>query len=104
MTLSDPPPEIPKKNQPINNLGVYSVVGQIGCVTLIIVFVALFAGIGLDNLLGTKPAITLFMVLGSAPLSLFITYRLAMRAVKNFKPNEPASNQSMPSKEDEKRE
>jgi hypothetical protein len=55
--------------------------GQIGCVTLVVVLVAAFGGIWLDRLLGTKPLLTILLVLGAAPLSLFITYLMAVRAI-----------------------
>jgi F0F1-type ATP synthase assembly protein I len=82
----------------------YTVGGQVGCVTLIIVFAALFAGIGIDKLFGTKPIFTLILTLGSAPLSLFITYHLAMRAVKSATPDKPADGQPNRAEEENKRE
>jgi len=63
--------------------------GQIGCITLVLVLVGAFAGIWLDNLLGTKPLLTIFLVLGAAPLSLFLTYKMAVRAIQ--KVNLPAA-------------
>jgi len=60
--------------------------GEIGCVTLIIVLVAVLGGLWLDRLLGTKPIITIFLVFGSAPLSLVLTYWLAMRAIRDMNP------------------
>ncbi|HEX9092017.1 MAG TPA: AtpZ/AtpI family protein [Anaerolineales bacterium] len=104
MSLSNQPPEAPKKPQPAPNLALYTVGGQVGCATLIIVFAALFIGIGLDKLLGTKPVFTLILVLGSAPLSLFLTYQLAMRAVKSATPKEPVGSQTKPVEEEENRE
>lgn len=104
MNLSNQPPEPSKGKQTVNNVAMFSVAGQVGCVTVIIVFLALFAGIGLDKLLGTKPAFTILLILGSAPLSLFLTFRLAMRAVKNVTPQEPVSKQTKSVEEEEKRE
>ena len=104
MSLSNPSPEPEKKNQTVNNLAVYSVGAQIGCATLIIVLLALFIGIGLDKLLGTKAVFTIILVLGSAPLSLFLTYHLAMRAVKNVTPKGPAVVKPKPVEEEEKRD
>jgi len=56
--------------------------GQIGCVTLGVVLLAAFGGIWLDRLLGTKPVFTLILILGAAPLSLYITYMMAIRAIQ----------------------
>lgn len=69
------------------NLKLTTVAGQVGCLTLLIVFLALFLGIYLDRLLGTKPIILIILVLGSAPISLYLTYRIAINAVR--KANEP---------------
>jgi F0F1-type ATP synthase assembly protein I len=104
MSQSNQPSEPPKKTQIGPNLAVYSVGGQVGCATLAIVLVALFAGIGLDRLLGTKPILTIIFTLGSAPLSLFLTYKLAMRAVNSINPKQPADTQPKPVEEEEKRE
>lgn len=104
MSLSNPLSEPPKKNRTVNNLAVYSIGGQIGCATLAIVLLSLFIGIGLDKLLGTKPVFTLIFVLGSAPLSLFLTYKMAMRAVKNINPQAPTATQPKQVEEEEKRD
>ena len=104
MNLSIQPPEPAKGKQSVNNVALFSVGGQVGCATLLIVFLALFAGIGLDKLLGTKPLFTIILILGSAPLSLFLTFKLAMRAVKSAPPQQPESCQRKPVEEEEKRE
>ncbi len=62
------------------NMIMASVAGQVGCVTLLSVFGAVFLGLYLDRLFGTRPIILLILVLGSAPLALFLTYHIALRA------------------------
>jgi F0F1-type ATP synthase assembly protein I len=104
MSQSNQPPEPSKGKLTMNNVAMFSVGAEVGCATLIIVFLALFAGIGLDKLLGTKPVFTIILILGSAPLSLFLTFKLAMRAVKNIAPQEPVSVQTKPVEEEEKRD
>ena len=104
MNQSNPQPEAPKGSQPVNNLAVFSVGAEVGCATIIIVFVALFVGIGLDKLLGTKPVFIILFTLGSAPLSIFITYKLAMRAVKSTTPQVVVNKQIKPVEEEEKSE
>src|SRR4030043_271768 len=96
MSLNNQPPGPAKGKQSVNNVALFSVGGQVGCATLLIVFLALFAGIGLDRLLGTKPLFTIMLILGSAPLALFLTFKLAMRAVKNINPQGPDSKQAKP--------
>ena len=104
MSQSNPPSEAPKGKKTVNNLALYSVGAEVGCVTIIIVFVALFIGIGLDKLLGTKPVFIILFTLGSAPLSIFLTYKLAMRAVKSATPQVPHGKQIKPVEEEEKSE
>jgi uncharacterized YccA/Bax inhibitor family protein len=104
MNSSNQPAETPKKSQVGPNFALYSVGGQVGCATLIIVLLALFIGIGLDKLLGTKPVLTIIFTLGSAPFSLFLTYKLAMRAVNSLNPKQPVNHQPKPEEEEDKRE
>lgn len=59
-----------------------TVAGQVGCVTLLSILVALFLGLYLDRVLGTRPFILILLVLGSAPLSLLLTYYIAIRATR----------------------
>ena len=65
------------------NLKALTVGGEVGCVTLIIVLLAVFGGIWLDRVFGTKPLFTIGLVLLSAPLSLALTIIIAKRAVKD---------------------
>jgi F0F1-type ATP synthase assembly protein I len=59
---------------------------EIGCLTLVLVLAGVFGGIWLDKIFGTKPLFILLLVLGSAPLSLVLTYFLAVRAAKQMTP------------------
>jgi hypothetical protein len=81
-----------QKNDPNNaspwqyafNTKVLLVGGEVGCLTLIIVLASVFGGLWLDNLLGTKPLITISLVLASAPLSLVLTVWIAKRAIQDL--------------------
>lgn len=75
--------------------------GEIGCVTLVIVLAAVFGGLWLDRLLGTKPILTVIFVLGAGPLALVITYWLAMRAVKDSQEGEKMGTSGGAGKEKE---
>jgi F0F1-type ATP synthase assembly protein I len=105
MSISSPPTGPNKKRQNANNLAVYTIGGQIGCATLAIILIGLFVGIQLDKLIVTTNHIfTIIFVLGSAPLSLIVTYYLAMRAVKSLNPQQPETPKQNPVEEEEKRE
>ncbi len=57
---------------------------QVGILTLGIVLVAVFGGLWLDKQFGTKPILTIILVIASAPVSLGLTVRLAKRAVNKM--------------------
>jgi len=65
--------------------------GQVGCITLLIVVVALIGGLWLDKQLDSKPVFTIILVVGSAPLSLFLTFWLAMRQIRDMQSNLPSA-------------
>ena len=60
--------------------------GEVGFVTLAIVLGAVFGGIWLDRVLDTGWILTILLVVLSAPLSLVLTFWLAMRAVRDLNP------------------
>lgn len=76
------------------NLMLVGIAGLVGLMTLVIVLVALFAGLWLDNYFNTRPYFTLGLVLGSVPVTLilmvilvkFVTSRVKLTEVK--KPQE----------------
>ena len=63
------------------NLALASVAGQAGCLTVIIVFMALFGGMFLDSRLDTHPVFTIGLVLLSVPVSLYAMIRLMLSSV-----------------------
>jgi magnesium-transporting ATPase (P-type) len=71
-----------KNQQEINmNALLASVVGQVGCLIVFIVFIALGAGLALDKFLGTKAIFTVLLMVGSVPVALYLTVRLSLTAV-----------------------
>jgi F0F1-type ATP synthase assembly protein I len=59
---------------------------QSGCLVVGMVLAAVVGGIWLDRALNTRPILTLLMVLGSIPVTLFVLFRMARRAVSAVKP------------------
>jgi F0F1-type ATP synthase assembly protein I len=60
---------------------------QVGVLTLGIVLISVFGGLWLDRFFGTKPLLTIVLVLASAPVSLGLTVWVAKRAVKSTNPH-----------------
>lgn len=57
-----------------NNLVLAFVTGMVGFITILIIVVAVIAGLWLDGHFQTKPVITLTLVIGSIPVSLFVMF------------------------------
>jgi F0F1-type ATP synthase assembly protein I len=65
-------PPVPKRGDYAFNLTLAIVAGQVGCLTLIIVIAALFAGLWLDSRMGTRPMFTISLMIISIPVTLFV--------------------------------
>jgi hypothetical protein len=75
------------------NMTLAVIAGQAGCLTLVVIFVALFAGIWLDAQLHVRGVFTVGLLLLSIPISLFFMVRIALGAVKNLQPPPPKQQQ-----------
>ena len=67
------------------NAIIMTVVGQVGCITPVIILAALFAGLWLDRQFETKPLFTILFIVGSAPISIFALYRIVKTATTKLK-------------------
>ncbi len=85
MTQKSPPPDQNPWMAAFNTKFI-TVGGEVGCITLVIVIAAVFGGIWLDRVLGTRPLFTVGLVLLSAPLALVLTVWIARRATRNLQP------------------
>mgnify|MGYP002713105062 CR=1 FL=1 len=74
---------------------------QIGCLTVVILFAAVFGGLWLDKVFDSKPIITILLVIISAPAALGLTFWVAMRAAKRVNPPVPTEEQSINLDEEE---
>ena len=76
------------------------VVGQVGCLVILMIGLALAAGMFLDSYLETGGIFTVIFLVGSVPVALYLTMRVAMNAankVQNIIDDQKAENE----KEDE---
>jgi len=65
-----------------------SVVTQVGCGTVLLIGLALGGGVLLDNLLHTGRIITVILMVGSVPLSLYLIFKIWLRAVEQMQTKE----------------
>lgn len=70
------------------NLTYATMAGQAGCLTIIIIFVALFVGLWLDSQTGTRGPFTIGLLLLSVPISLFAMVRIALSAIAEIQPQQ----------------
>ena len=74
-----------KKGRSILNTLLIVMIGQVGCLTLIIILASVFAGLWLDNLFGTKPVFTLVLLLAGIPVSVILMLVVARRTLARLK-------------------
>jgi F0F1-type ATP synthase assembly protein I len=60
--------------------------------TLITIFVALFAGILLDKFLNSKPIFTIVLTIASIPLTIYATFRVVKAASRRIQPSTKKEN------------
>jgi F0F1-type ATP synthase assembly protein I len=64
----------------------------VASLTLIIIFVALFAGILLDRLINSKPLFTIVLTIASIPVTVYATFRVVKVASSRIKSVEKKVN------------
>ena len=99
--MSQPEKQEKDRFQYAMNLTLASIAGQVGCLTLIIIFVALFAGMWLDRYLDTKPLFTIILLVGSVPVTLFLMFRVVKAATSRIKPIQNSEKTKNPNLEED---
>jgi F0F1-type ATP synthase assembly protein I len=74
------------------NLTLASIAGQVGLLTLVIIFVALFAGLWIDGQMDSKPLFTIILLVASVPVTVFLMFRVVRSATSRIKPIEKQEN------------
>ncbi len=60
-------------------------VGQVGCLSLVIILLSVLGGLWLDNMLGTKPLFTLILLLAGIPLSVALMVYVGRKTIAKIK-------------------
>lgn len=74
-----------QKGQNILQTLLVVMIGQVGCLTLVIILASIFGGLWLDNMFGTKPVITLVLLFAGIPISVFVMLTVARRTLARLK-------------------
>ena len=80
------------KGQSILNTLLIVMIGQVGCLTLVIILASVFGGLWLDKTFGTKPVFTLALLFAGIPVSVLVMLAVARRTLARLK--EKAENQA----------
>lgn len=62
-------------------------VGQMGCLTLVVILITVLAGLWLDNTFHTKPVFTLILLLAGIPLSVILMVYVGRKTLAKLKDN-----------------
>jgi len=81
-----------QKGRSILNTLLIVLVGQVGCLTLVIILASVFGGLWLDKTFGTKPVFTLVLLFAGIPVSVFVMLTVARRTLARLK--DKAENES----------
>ena len=60
-------------------------VGQVGCLTLVIILASVLGGLWLDKVFNTKPVITLALLFAGIPVSVFVMLNVGRKTLARFK-------------------
>ena len=69
------------------NMTLAAVAGQVGCLTLVIIFLSLFGGLWLDNQFETRPLFTVLLLIGSIPVTLVAMFWVVRKTTSHIKPD-----------------
>ena len=69
-------------------------IGQVGCLTLIIILASVFGGLWLDRTFGTKPVFTLALLFAGIPVSVLVMLVVARRTLARLKERAEKENDS----------
>lgn len=74
-----------QKGKGILNTLLVVMIGQVGCLTLVIILASVFGGLWLDKTFGTKPVFTLVLLFAGIPVSVFVMLVVARRTLARLK-------------------
>lgn len=87
-------PQKSNRRQDAFNFTLAVVVGQVGCLTVLIIVLTLFAGLSLDNALGTRPWFTIILLVASVPVTLAVMIWVTRWTTSKMKIPEPEKEES----------
>jgi len=83
----------PKPARYAYNLTLAAVAGQVGCITVVIIALALLAGLWLDAQFGTRPLFLVGLLLSSVPVTLITMFWVVRQATSRIENNNSSPKQ-----------
>jgi len=77
-----------KGQQNVINTLLIVLIGQMGCLTLVVILVTVLAGLWLDTTFHTKPVFTLVLLLAGIPLSVILMVYVGHKTLAKLKKQE----------------
>ncbi len=74
-----------QKSRSILNTLLIVMIGQVGCLTLVIILASVFGGLWLDKTFGTKPVFTLALLFAGIPISVLVMLVVSRRTLARLK-------------------
>ncbi len=71
-------------------------IGQMGCLTLIVIALSVLAGLWLDNSFHTKPIFTLVLLLAGVPVSVILMVFVGRKTLERFRTEKAAAESKDP--------
>ena len=75
-----------QKKQYTQSLALAGVAGQVGCFTLLIIFVALIGGLWLDKIFEVRPLFTIVLMVFSVPVTVVMMLWVVRKAASKIQP------------------
>jgi F0F1-type ATP synthase assembly protein I len=66
------------------NMTVIALVGQVGCLTLLIVLGAVFLGMWIDSRMNSRPVGTIILVVVSVPIAIFVMLKVVRGTLRKL--------------------
>lgn len=74
-----------QKGRSILNTLLIVMIGQVGCLTLVIILASVLGGLWLDEKFGTRPVLTLALLFAGIPVSVLVMLGAARRTLARLK-------------------
>ena len=77
-----------KTQQNVINTLLIVLIGQMGCLTLVVILITVLAGLWLDNTFHTKPIFTLVLLIAGIPFSVILMVFVGRKTLAKMKEQE----------------